>query len=104
MTKPSSKLQTHRVYSHQTDGKKVTVADVDWVRLTTREDGTPADDPGAVALTLSDANDAKDIVVEPEDAVEIGSALITAAQMAIEARKRGGVPDGVPAEWTEGSV
>lgn len=91
-----SDLQIHPVYSHDADG---TVIGVAWAYLTDfTRDGQPAHDPGGVRLTLSDEDGIKCAIVEPEDAVEIGSAIITAAQMAIAAR------DVVPAEWTEGPV
>lgn len=95
-------VQTHPVYSHQTDDERNTVVAVDWMYLTGfTHRGRTLHDPGGVRLTLSDAaGDAMCATVDPEVAIEIADGIRDAANLALAARESGVVPDGVPAEWT----
>jgi len=101
MSKPSDqRLESQFIASFDAYG---TTVDVDYVYLL-RNEGEPVDDAGGVRIGLSGDLVGISATAGPEVAIEIGEAIIRTAKIALEARKSGVVPDGVPPEWTDGPV
>ena len=101
MNKPSDeRLGNEYIASFDVHG---TIIDVDRAYLLT-SGGKPVDDAGGVHIGLSNEKDMICAVPSPEEALRIADSIRDAAHKAIAARKPGVVPDGVPAEWTDGPV